>query len=659
MRETVQLVASALGVLYVLGPACAQGGGAPVTRYVSRSAGSDDCDGLAPLRSGGHGPWRTLAKASSVTYGPGDRLLLKCGETWNETLTLRGGGTPAAPITVSAYGRGNRPSICSSEPGVAPCVRLDKCAGMRIAGLEMADGRNAVRLDVDSRVSKEYRGITIEDCFFRHIANPLFPNVAKREASQHNDLRNMGWAIYVNGFDTPEGVQVEDLIVRNCVSLWAQGLYIHMGAVYAENVLFDSNSLVHSSYNSIYQAGARRFSIKNTVLVYGYPWDFHPNGATQVLAGGLLGDASSPNEVVHNEFGWGGDYPGCPDGCAYDFEGATNGVVFRDNFMHNASGEPVLFMGGFVHKDLVFDRNTFRNNVRFSPRWDAYVTVTDSNTGSGAFTRNRFFIQPGKRAFIAKPPSFTFADNDEKATGEFAAMPLVTRIAYSKGARTYALASKTPGAVIRFTTDGSLPDERSPICSRPIRLTRSCAINAKTFRAGMNPSYVNSIAVDLRDAEGRGPLSVQPSEPAGTSDTFTVAFWVTPTDQRASAREAVAPADLAGQQFALSGEGGPGISIGTNGVSVFESASNPSTCLLTDDIPLSGRHHVAVVYRSRQPALYIDGVYEKAGCRSANTVQAVFTVGSTFAGQVESVTVYDRVLTDAEIQVLAAGRRTR
>jgi hypothetical protein len=626
-----------------------QSQGAPVTHYVSRSVGRDAYDGLAPKPAGGHGPWQTLAKASSFTYRPGDALLLKCGDTWDETLTLRGGGTGAVPVTVSAYGTGNRPQIRSSEPGVAPCVRLDKCAGVRIAGLEMADGRNAVRLDADSRVSRVYQGITIEDCFFRHIANPLFPNVAQREASQHNHLRKMGWAVYVDAFDTPEAVVVKDLTVRNCVSLWAQGLYIHMGAVSGDNIVFDSDSLVHNSYNSIYQVSSRRFSIKNTVLVYGYPWDFHPNGATQVLAGGLEGDAANPNEVIHNEFGWGGDFPGCPDGCAYDFEGATSGVVFRDNFMHNASGEPVLFMGGFVHKDLVFDRNTFRNNVRFSPRWDSYVTVTASNTGNGSFTNNRFFIQPGKHAFIAKPPSFTFSGNDENATGAFAEMPLVTRIASGRGSRAYTLGSRTREATIRYTTNGALPDERSPVYARPIKVTRSCAINAKAFAPGMNPSYVNCVAVDLRDAEGRAPITAAAA--SGVTDTFTVAFWVNPTGERAPVRDASVPADMAGQRFALSGEAGLGVSLAGNGISVFESSAKPSTCLVTDDIALAGRHHIAVVYRNRQPSLYIDGVFEKAGCRSAVPVRPLFTAGPEASG----VTVYDRVLTDAEIQALAAG----
>ena len=44
------------------------------TYYVSQSAGDDSRDGLAAASEGGHSPWKTLAKASSVKYQPGDQL---------------------------------------------------------------------------------------------------------------------------------------------------------------------------------------------------------------------------------------------------------------------------------------------------------------------------------------------------------------------------------------------------------------------------------------------------------------------------------------------------------------------------------------------------------------------------------------------------------
>ncbi|OXM14394.1 hypothetical protein [Paenibacillus herberti] len=64
--------------------------------YVSSSAGDDANDGLTEATT-----WKTLAKVSGMTFLPGDRILLKSGDTWNEKLTLKGSGTLANPITIT------------------------------------------------------------------------------------------------------------------------------------------------------------------------------------------------------------------------------------------------------------------------------------------------------------------------------------------------------------------------------------------------------------------------------------------------------------------------------------------------------------------------------------------------------------------------------
>ena len=50
------------------------------TYYVSQSAGNDGWSGLAQAPAGQAGPWKTLARASGE-YRPGDRILLRCGDT--------------------------------------------------------------------------------------------------------------------------------------------------------------------------------------------------------------------------------------------------------------------------------------------------------------------------------------------------------------------------------------------------------------------------------------------------------------------------------------------------------------------------------------------------------------------------------------------------
>jgi alpha-L-rhamnosidase len=54
------------------------------------------------------------------------------------------------------------------------------------------------------------------------------------------------------------------------------------------------------------------------------------------------------------------------------------------------------------------------------------------------------------------------------------------------------MTSETPGAHVRYTTDGSEPTEQSPEYTGPIRLTKATVIKARAFKDGLAPSIVAS-----------------------------------------------------------------------------------------------------------------------------------------------------------------------
>lgn len=74
-------------------------------RYVSSSLGDDRNDGRSPAQA-----WKTLAKVSAQTFGPGATIRLRRGDRWNEALIPRGSGDPAGRwITVEPYGPASAP----------------------------------------------------------------------------------------------------------------------------------------------------------------------------------------------------------------------------------------------------------------------------------------------------------------------------------------------------------------------------------------------------------------------------------------------------------------------------------------------------------------------------------------------------------------------
>lgn len=75
--------------------------------YVDATNGLDTNSGTSEAT-----PWKTLARVKATTLKPGDRVLLKRGETWRgENFHVSNSGTPTRPIFYGAYGSGANPII--------------------------------------------------------------------------------------------------------------------------------------------------------------------------------------------------------------------------------------------------------------------------------------------------------------------------------------------------------------------------------------------------------------------------------------------------------------------------------------------------------------------------------------------------------------------
>lgn len=77
--------------------------------YVSSSDGNDSNNGLSPLT-----PFKTLKKITDMIIKKGDKVLLKCNDLWNETLTINNEDDfNNEHILVSSYGVGEMPTLSS------------------------------------------------------------------------------------------------------------------------------------------------------------------------------------------------------------------------------------------------------------------------------------------------------------------------------------------------------------------------------------------------------------------------------------------------------------------------------------------------------------------------------------------------------------------
>ncbi len=148
------------------------------------------------------------------------------------------------------------------------------------------------------------------------------------------------------------------------------------------------------------------------------------------------------------------------------------------------------------------------------------------------------------------------------------------------------------------------------------------------------------------------------------SNDFTYEFFVKPTAEHHIDYESDhGVAGISGKRYAIGPGGtsdpkkaGVGISVGTNGISVYEHSVNHLPAVLTYKIKLVEEVHVAVTYQQRTPHLYINGQLVRKGIRSKKlNLHPSLIIGGLepygfFKGEMKGIRLWDHARTVDEIQ---------
>ena len=80
------------------------------TYYLDASSGNDSNIGTLITA-----PWKTIDKINQFNFFPGDSILLKKGDIWNEALNFPSSGNSSNPIVIGSYGSGPLPIISGRD----------------------------------------------------------------------------------------------------------------------------------------------------------------------------------------------------------------------------------------------------------------------------------------------------------------------------------------------------------------------------------------------------------------------------------------------------------------------------------------------------------------------------------------------------------------
>ncbi len=233
-----------------------------------------------------------------------------------------------------------------------------------------------------------------------------------------------------------------------------------------------------------------------------------------------------------------------------------------------------------------------------------------------------------------QPEVWDPATGERKFAGVYSASSTGTRVALDLEARGSAL------LVFRK------PADRSPTA---VRVTRG-----------------SEEVLDASSAGGMTPTV--PSFVAATND-FTIAVWVKPSVEIDLPKEADQGVAMQYRRndaifpphgdslYPSGGHAGVGLSVGRNGVCVFEHSGNYFAPLLAHPVGINGWTHVAIVYQDAQPKLFVNGHLLHRGLKSRYRVHpgnpGQGGPGGPFAGELGEVQQYAGILDEAQLAKLA------
>lgn len=313
--------------------------------YISSSGGDDANDGLSEATA-----WKTLSKISGLTFQPGNKLLLKSGDSWNERLILNGSGSVNSPIVVSSYGTGSKPIISATAPksGVIAGSNLNNwvISGLAIqiiasSSLSWDNVTHGIFVDYDTSALHENLLIDNNEIYSSSPDSNTFgilisaiasgsasKKVARNITISNNTVHDVGWyGITTTGWDTEKGE-----------SLWSQ--------VSFDKIKVSGNRVSNTGSQGIVIQNAHNSVIERNVV--------HHGGQVQNSwgPGGIWFIASRDSVMKFNEVYDMSDSGSNHDGAGINIDWYCNNITVQYNYLHDNKGNGITTMSNYGSKIL-------------------------------------------------------------------------------------------------------------------------------------------------------------------------------------------------------------------------------------------------------------------------------------------------------------------
>lgn len=404
LRRTASQLFAAVCAVAALPALAAEAG----RTYHVAAEGSDDNDGLSEAT-----PWRSFARVEAQAYRPGDRIRLRCGDTFKASLHFdaRSRGAPASPISLDCYGPGGMATLDVSGGDGAALV-FEDTAGWSVANLRL----------VGSGSGATEAGLLFFNCLRGDRKLP-YVRIRAVEASGFLHGVHMHGCRGASGFSDVQAAELDlhdNVLSGMTLDGEAEGDAYNFTDVLIERSRFYGNTGKPGRQgNGVVISQVDRGVIQHSVA--------YANGA---LGGGGVGIWTWDSNAVTIQFNesYGNRTSTASDGGGFDLdEGVTNSVL-QYNDAHDNDGPGYLVWqneGAGPHFNATVRFNVGRNNsagVKPDERAELRIGGTAALSGVKVYGNTFYTDRPGSAAVAFGPvgaPSDTLvADNAFYSAGE-------------------------------------------------------------------------------------------------------------------------------------------------------------------------------------------------------------------------------------------------
>lgn len=573
--------------------------------YLDCKAGNDSADSLTPQTA-----WRTVAKADSFTFRPGDSLLLRRGSRCDGMLWPKGSGTEHAPIHLGAYGQGALPIVVGGAESAG--LRLSDQQYWEIENLEVVGGSPyGIHIGGAIPVMRHFRitNVVVHDV----PGTPLTKDSGLVVIAPDNNARSRIDDVIVDGVTAYETSEWAGIIVSGAGFDSADGL----GR--GEHIEV-RNSMVHDvAGDGILLARVSHGVLEHNVAWYTGMQEKESIGTPNAIWEWMCRDC----RVEYNE-GYFTDSPGV-DGGVFDIDFGDENNLLHHNFGHDSQGYCISVFGAegtsgnSIHSEI--RQNTCIHNGR-SPRlskrqgaiflytwnggkldgveiagntivWDPPVHVPAFQSAA-EFTGNlpnRFAdntVIAASGSFVSSTPNIQFSGNRYCAPKRSLAQPPLRE----EGNENSAVPATTAPAALEADPGANNPSELCECLGKLFRKAAGSALHPSTAGQAIEPGFrgLRGSLHTLADHWVLGAVLAPPGDPAAGSSRSQLVLIESMMNQFASLGlgSIVVPAHTMGQnelqQWRTDWNFDPAVQIdatNASGVRSTDALTSPSLLLIS------------------------------------------------------------------------------